>query len=62
MLDKNLINLAEVPVQPNRYLESGSVLVTDQINHQKVDQKLQKLEPKMEGTVKRLIAHFLDSK
>jgi hypothetical protein len=62
MLEKDHVNQVEVMVRPTQYLGQGSGIVPDPLNQQLVDQNMQKLEIKMESTVKRLIAHFKDNK
>jgi hypothetical protein len=62
MAEKKRMYEAGVLALPPLHLVLGDMTVPDPDWQRKAGQKRQKLAPEMEGTVKRLIAHFKDEK
>jgi hypothetical protein len=62
MAEKKHMYEAEVMALPPLRMELGDVPVPDPDGRRKADQKQQKLDPEMEGTVRRLIEHLKDEK
>jgi hypothetical protein len=62
MVDKKRVYEAQVMTLPPLRLVLGDVPVPDPTILRKAGQNRQKLEPEMEGTVKRLISHLKDEK
>ena len=62
MAEKKRVYEAEVMTLPSLRLVLGDVPVPDPAGLRKTGQERQNLDPKMESTVKRLIAHLKDEK
>lgn len=62
MADKKQISEAEIIASPPLHMVLGDMPFQDPDWRCKTDQKPRKLDPSMEGTVKRLIAHLKDEK
>jgi len=62
MTDKNRVYELEVMDLPFLRLVQRDMLVSDPDGQPTVGHKLMKIDPKMENTVKRLIAHLKDEK
>jgi hypothetical protein len=62
MAEKKHVNEAEEMALSLLHLVLGDVPVTNPDGWRKARQERQKLDPEMEGTVKRLIAHLKDEK
>ncbi|MCX6035994.1 MAG: hypothetical protein NTV38_13645 [Chloroflexi bacterium] len=62
MADKKRVNEAEEMALSPLDLVMGDVPVSYPDGRRKAYQERQKLDPEMEGTVKRLIAHLKDEK
>jgi hypothetical protein len=62
MAEKKRVHETEMMALTSLRLMLGDVPALDPDGWHKAGQKLQKLDPKMEGTVKRLIEHFKDEK
>jgi hypothetical protein len=62
MAEKKHVYKNEVMALPPLRLVLGDVPVPDPDWRRNADQKRQQLDPRMEGTVKRLIAHLKDEK
>ncbi len=60
MADKKRVYEAEMMALPPLRMVLGDVPVPDPDGRRKANQKQRKLDPAMEGTVKRLIAHLKD--
>ncbi|HEY5269409.1 MAG TPA: hypothetical protein VII97_03675 [Anaerolineales bacterium] len=62
MTEKKRVNEAEGMALSPLHLVLGDVPVPNPDGRRKACQERQKLDPEMEGTVKRLIAHLKDEK
>jgi hypothetical protein len=62
MTDKKHVYEAEMMALPPLRLVLGDVPVPDPVKPYNAGQKQQKLDPEMESTVKRLIAHLKNGK
>ncbi len=62
MAEKKHVYEAEVMAMPPLRMVLSDVPVPDPDGQHKTGQKQPKLDPEMEGTVKRLIAHLKDEK
>jgi len=59
-MDKKRVYEVEMMALPPLRMVLGDVPVPDPDGRRKTGQKRQKLDPEIEGTVKRLIAHLKD--